>query len=892
MDRLFKFYITILILLLSRVCFSQSYSLNGVVTDSLQNPLPFTNVLAKPTNPEVEMAFSIADEEGRYKLILEKGQEYLVSIRFLGYRPYNFKVKLTENSKKNIQLKPSNNELDEVIVISDQAVRVREDTITYKTDVFKTGEERKLRQVLKKLPGVEVDKKGGVTVNGKKVNKLLVDGKDFFGGGTKLGVENIPADAVDEVEVIDNYNEIGFLKGLSDSDKMAMNIKLKKGKKKFAFGDIEAGSGTGKHYLLHPNLFYYSPKTAVNFIGDLNDIGVKSFTIGDYLNFEGGIGKLFTDPSSYFSLQNDDLSAFLRNQDFKAGTNRFAAGQVAHTFFKKLDFSAYSIFANTDTETETQSITTYITDTSENKELKSVNSRLNNQFLISKLSLDYAPNSKEDLSYSGYLKTNTNNRENNIKTISQSLTDDFLTFNNVDALTVKQNMEWHKKLSVKHTFSTTVNYFFNKNDPKTNWLTNKAFLPELLPLIDEETYNINQIKNRKTHNLDLLFKYYWVLNNTNHIYTTIGNNYLNDVFSTYEFQKLQNGDNNDFEKAGFGNELNFSLNDLYFGLQHKFKLGIATVKYGASLHHYYWKADQKNDYSKTKNILLPDFLAKIKISASEKINLRYNLKSRFSGVSNYANRMQIQSYSTAKIGNEQLENELYHAVRLWYTKFSMYRGIILNASISYNKKLKGIKNETVLSGINRLYHPILLDHPEDSWMISAGVRKSLNKFTLKFNGSSNFSNYTQILNTDIYKNKSNSHRLKLELSTNFKKWPNLDIGYSKRFNKLITPTIESNYTFDEPYINLEYNFLNDFYFKADYMRTSFKDNTDHKNIYEIANAELEYHREDSMWSFKIKGTNILGVDYKNDTRISGFITSENRTYILPRIWLFTIVYKI
>ena len=216
---------------------AQTHNLTGVVTDTLQNPLPFTNILAKPTNPEVEMAFAIADEQGRYKLVLEKGQDYTVSIRFLGFKPYTFKIKLTENSKENIQLKQSNNELDEVIVISDQAVTVREDTITYKTDVFTTGEERKLREVLKKLPGVEVDKKGVVTVNGKKVSKLLVDDKDFFGGNTKLGVENIPADAVDEVEVIDNFTEIGFLKGLNDSDKMALNIKLKEGKKKFMFGD-------------------------------------------------------------------------------------------------------------------------------------------------------------------------------------------------------------------------------------------------------------------------------------------------------------------------------------------------------------------------------------------------------------------------------------------------------------------------------------------------------------------------------------------------------------------------------------------------------------------------------------------------------------------------------
>jgi len=289
---------------------------------------------------------------------------------------------------------------------------------------------------------------------------------------------------------------------------------------------------------------------------------------------------------------------------------------------------------------------------------------------------------------------------------------------------------------------------------------------------------------------------------------------------------------------------------------------------------------------------IESFLGKVKISSSEKINFRYNLKSNFTNASNYTNRMQILSYSAAKIGNENLENQMYHSARLWYTKFSMYRGIILNASINYNKKIKGIKNEVLLNGINQLRHPILLDNPEENWNISAGIRKSLNKITLKFRGSSQISNYTQILNQDTFKNKSNSQNLKFEVSTNFKKWPNFGIGYSKRFSELKSPNTTSKFTFEEPFINLEYNFLNNFYLKADYNQTTFKDQNGHKNKYEIANAELEYHQEDSLWSFKIKGTNLLGVDYKNDTNISDFITSERRTYIMPRIWLFTVVYKL
>lgn len=872
--------------------YAQSNQINGIITDTLNTPLPFTNILAKPQSQDVDMAFAISDEKGKYKLALDKSQDYIITVSFLGFKSQSFKVNITENITKNIKLKLADNELDEVIIIRDNPVIVKEDTITYRTDVFTTGEERKLRQILKKLPGVEVDKQGGVLVNGKKVNKLLVDGKIFFGGGTKLGVENIPADAVSEVEVIDNYNEVAFLKGLSGSEKMAMNIKLKKGKKRFIFGDVEAGGGTDKHYILHPNLFYYSPKTNINFIGDINNNGVKSFTVDDYMNFEGGIGKMFSDPSSYYKLQNDDLSAFLSNQDFKASKNNFAAGQIGQVFHEKLDFSAYTIFSNTETETELQSTNTYISEDTETREIKSDNGNFENQFLISKISLNFTPNIKEDISYSGYIKTNNNKKINEIETVSSFLTDQFYTLMNSDALTVKQNAEWHKKISSKHTFSATANYYFNKIDPRTNWLTNKPFLPELLPLIEEGTYNIKQIKDLKTQNFDLLFKYYWVLNNKNHIYTTIGNNHLDEELKTDDYQELETGDKNNFYYANFGNDLNVKLNDIYVGVQHKFRVGIVTFKYGASLHHYNWQVNQSIDIEQNKTVLLPDFLSTIKISSSEKINFRYNLKSNFSNASNYANKLQILSYNSAKLGNENLENQLYHWARLWYAKFSMYRSLMMNVSINYKKKVKGIKNEVILNGINQLRYPILLDNPETNWNFSGGIRKGINKVTLKFNGSSQFSKYTQVLNENTYENSSISHRMRFEISTNFKKYPNFDIGFSKRFSELKSPNSITKFTFEEPFINLEYNFLNNFYLKADYNKTTFRDQFGHKNKYEMTNAELEYHQEDSMWSFKISSTNILGIDYKNDTNISDYIVSENRTYIMPRIWLFTITYKL
>src|SRR5690606_26192933 len=128
----------------------------------------------------------------------------------------------------------------------------------------------------------------------------------------------------------------------------------------FTFGDIEAGAGIKDRYLIHPNLFYYSPKTNVNFIGDLNNRGIKSFGFRDYLEFEGGFGKLLSDASSYFDLFNSDFARYLNNQDYIANTNQFGALNIRQAINNVTDVSGYIISSNSKTDTESHTINEYL----------------------------------------------------------------------------------------------------------------------------------------------------------------------------------------------------------------------------------------------------------------------------------------------------------------------------------------------------------------------------------------------------------------------------------------------------------------------------------------------------------------------------------------------------
>ena len=130
-------------------------------------------------------------------------------------------------------------QLEGVEVTYEMPVSIQGDTIVYNADSFNTGSERKLKDVLENLPGVEINADGQIEVEGRQVRKVMVEGKDFFDGDSKIATENIPANAVDKVQVLKNFNEISQLSGVTNNDdNIAINIKLKEGKDRFWFGEL------------------------------------------------------------------------------------------------------------------------------------------------------------------------------------------------------------------------------------------------------------------------------------------------------------------------------------------------------------------------------------------------------------------------------------------------------------------------------------------------------------------------------------------------------------------------------------------------------------------------------------------------------------------------------
>lgn len=877
-------------LLLSSFCYSQTHTITGVVSDSINNPLESANLIAKPLQETAQLRFAIADNKGRYRLELENNVKYEVTASYIGFIE---EVIIVEPNSKitahNFKLKATGQNLKEIIIKHEyKPIVVKKDTLTYDVKAFANGNERKLKEILEKLPGVEVDKKGNVTVQGKKVTKMLVEGKSFFGGGSKLAVENIPADALDKIEVIDHFNDIGFMKQVSESEDLAMNVKLKEDKKKFVFGDIEAGVGNDKYNLAHTGLFYYSPKTNVSFIGDMNNIGKSTFTFEDFLRFDGGISSFLSGRkslSNLYSFTND-------NTDVVQNKSQFGALNFSIDASPKLTVSGYSIFSKVFMASKTENNNEYLQNSTVTFENQLQNNDAHSVLGIGNIKLDYSPNKEEKCYYNAQYQSSTNDINNLISSITNLNTSTFETISKADNVDVKQYIEWHKSYNAHHTTTFVVNQIYENNIPKNQWFTNQPFLAGLIPLQTDNSYTIEQVRKIKNKSVDAFFKHYWILNNFNHLYTIIGNNYGYSNFKTSEKQLLTNGTINDFSSAGFGNEVTYFLNDFYVGLEYKFKIGKWTNKPGLYLHNYQLKTKQiEDDYSLSKTLFQPQWNSDYEFNKSESLSFTYRLENDFSGVNELANRYTLQSYNSVFKGNALLENEQYHSANLRYSKMNMYRGIIWNASISFNKKVKTTRDQIEMSGINQYNTPILTNNPETNYGVNGSVSKKISRFNLKLNSNLGWFNYVQTLNTITTTNNRNNQDVGITFKTAYKKWPDFSIGYTKGFSQFKGIT-KSNFQSDEFNADFEATFLKYWVYKIEYQNLRNINNSNQSNFFETANTSLRYQKKNSPFGFEITANNLFDIKAKNDYSFSDYAISQSKTYVLPRVFLFSVSYKL
>ncbi|MDP2162594.1 MAG: carboxypeptidase-like regulatory domain-containing protein, partial [Flavobacterium sp.] len=421
-----KIKIAFLFVLFIGVTQAQNVRVEGVVQDTLGKPLEMANVMAINQETKGMDGYGITNDKGRFQLNLKANSKYTIKVSYIGFQAYETTIETnTEDVQRRITLKEGGFALEGVEVVQEMPVSIKGDTIIYNADSFKTGTEQKLEDILKRLPGVDVNADGEIEVEGKRVTQLLVDGKKFFEGDTKLGSKNIPSDAVDKVQVLRNFTEVSQLRGLeNNNDDVAINIKLKKGKNKFWFGDISAGAGPDERFIVNPKLFYYSPKTSINVLSNFNNIGDVPFSLRDYFRLTGGSRNTIGRSGTNFNVSSNDLGISTQRNDRAAEIdNKFGAVNVTQQISKTWNVSGFGVLSSNKTLTNTQSRNGIFQPNSTEiltQESRSDLSNVRNNLGIFKFGSKFKPNAAFQFDYDISLRKSSQSEDNNV--FSSSIT--------------------------------------------------------------------------------------------------------------------------------------------------------------------------------------------------------------------------------------------------------------------------------------------------------------------------------------------------------------------------------------------------------------------------------------------------------------------------------------
>lgn len=257
-------------------------NITGTITDSSEEPLIEATVRLLAAKDSAFVKGVTTDINGKFSIKNVKKGHYIIQTSYIGYDNHYENVNIGESSLrlKPIVMKESTVMLKETVITAVKTeIVAKEDTIEYNAGSYKTQPNAVMEDLLKKLPGVDVDSDGKITAGGKQVTKILVDGKEFFSDDPKVASKNLPVNMIDKLQVVDRKSDLARLTGVDDGEEeTVINLTVKKGMKNGYFGVVNAGYGTDERYAADFNINRFWNDNQITFLGNFNNINQLGFT--------------------------------------------------------------------------------------------------------------------------------------------------------------------------------------------------------------------------------------------------------------------------------------------------------------------------------------------------------------------------------------------------------------------------------------------------------------------------------------------------------------------------------------------------------------------------------------------------------------------------------------
>lgn len=739
--------------------------IQGTVSNQSE-AVPFVSILFKKTSsPDLIYQFATTNERGFYEIKLKSPLDSLIiEISTVSYEPQQLKIGNLQQRQihiLNFQLNDRITELKEVIIESKQPIKEKNDTITYDPNAFKDGTERVVEDLIKKLPGMTVEENGEIKFRGKSIKKFLLDGDDLFDAQYSIGSKNINIDMVEKVQAVEKFNENPLLKGLIDSDDVALNLVLKKGKTDFS-GNANIGYGVKDKYDVAVTTLAVSKK-------------LKGFGIISYNNM-GSNSSPYDFDSNVLSLDQMRDDKYLAPQLLYQGSFYSQLDEKFHRINSNLYASLNALYKISSKTTSKVNIGVY------DDRLKRTNSSLsefiidNENFQISEsenivkkprlynaniqllhkasdsLTIEYLGKlNYEEIDYESKSTNNQIRQENKVNTVN------FFT---------KQNLNLTKRINKNSAFTATALY--SKNRAPQNYSLSPGLLIEE---DDSQIIENNQFSKFDKQTVKVGAEYY-IKNENSKFQLASGYNSVKNSFDSELASISDNGQ--ELLDSDFQNNLNYDFSMPYFGAG--FNYSKNKFGFSANLVSQYYTFELKDKIRNIETnekdfVLAPTLKLQYKFSKKASVLATYSYNEVAPNEKNLFDGVVLTGYRNFENNEVDLRFLKTKSYALNYHYHNYYELTSFSISLNHNNRENNYFSRSTINPGTTISTSFLLDTGNKDYSLNFNGEKYVHFLRTTFQASANYfisQSKNIVNNSDLRDVENRGLSLNLTARTGFK----------------------------------------------------------------------------------------------------------------------------
>jgi CarboxypepD_reg-like domain len=866
-------------------------TITGMVLDKVARPVAFANVILKLQNNPSITGYTHTDKDGNYILRTTRTGNFEISFSAMSYKTTVFPliIDANKNYTQDCKLQEEFMVLNEVFVTSTLPIVIKKDTIIIDAKVFAKGNETLVEDLLRKIPGLNISEDGTVKVGNQEVEKIMVEGDDFFEHGYKILTKNLNAGVVDKVEIYKKYSSNRLLKEIENSDKVALNLTLKKNLKTQWFGNISLGYGvvSENRYETRTNLMSFRKKAKYYAIGNLNNTGKDA--IGEVNQLirpyqEGQVGNLGDDQSatSLLELQSDKPN--LKSERINFNNAELVAINAIFKVSPKVKIKTLGFFNWDENDFYSNQSQKFKIENLTFANSEDYNLRKNKGIGFGKIDLTYDVSKTKMLEYTGKYNNANQNTNTNLVFNKESTTENLKENNEL----IDQKITFTNKFNSNKALVLTSRYI-NEKTPQ-NYKNNVSFFSDLLPGSSNAT-EVSQISENKMQFAGLEAGLLSKSKNENTLELKSGLKYRQDFLNSKLFFEEDN--NAIIAPLDYLNTVKYVAGDAYLNSKYFYFLGKCAFQGSLELHQLFNKL-QKNEITTNEHpfFVNPELLFVWQINDKSKISTSYSYNKTNARILDVFNNYILTGYNTFEKGTgnfKQLQASTFYLkyeLGNWGDKFFAY------ATAFFSKNHDFYTTNTLLKPQYSQSEKIIIKGRE-LLSLSSNVDWFLKPISsnLKLELNYSKSNYKNIVNnTNLRQVYSESYTFNSELRSSFKGILNYHFGSKWTVSEIKTAITNRN-TDTMSFLDLSFVFNKKLNAGIQTERYFFGNLDKNNNEYYFLDLNANYKVVDNKLSFTLSGQNLLDTKTFRQTFVSDIVVSTTEYRLLPRYVLLKIDYR-